>query len=258
VHRRAASAPPAASRCHSSHVNELSASFGETIEVRRSRCGKPSSKTAGLMTTQRSPRMLIFSTLHLDLGRLRRPFLLWCACRTSPMTDVSRPASPPFTDAIDAARTRGCPGPNCLRGPLPSGIDRQSYSASFVFSAMNSAVEDTPPLAPLAVQPPKRGHATTPMSKIDSSVLWGPRVFGRENLGNGRWACVIEAPFDMPAHAPDLMGIRVCLDNSEFEVRGIVSKMPPGPILAGELLELLVVSATRAPAKASSIDDQAS
>jgi hypothetical protein len=36
--------------------------------------------------------------------------------------------------------------------------------------------------------------------------------------------------------------MRVCLDGSEFEVRGIVPKMPPAHIVAGELMELLVVA----------------
>jgi hypothetical protein len=82
------------------------------------------------------------------------------------------------------------------------------------------------------------------MNKIDFSVPWAPRVLGREKLGNGRWGYAIEAPFDMPAHGPGLMGMRVCLDNGEFEIRGLVAKMPPTPIVAGELIELLVVALT--------------
>ena len=82
------------------------------------------------------------------------------------------------------------------------------------------------------------------MSKIDVSVLWGPRVLGKEKLGNRRWAYVIEAPFDMPAYVPDLIGMRVCLDRNEFEIRGSVSKMPPRHIVAGELIEILVVALT--------------
>jgi hypothetical protein len=82
------------------------------------------------------------------------------------------------------------------------------------------------------------------MSKIDVSVLWGPTVLGREKLGNRHWAYVVEAPFDMPAHVPDLIGMRVRLDHNEFEIRGSVSKMPPAHIVAGELIELLVVALT--------------
>jgi hypothetical protein len=70
--------------------------------------------------------------------------------------------------------------------------------------------------------------------------LWRPTVVGREKLGPRHWAVLVEAPFDMPAHAPCLVGRRVCLDGHEFEVRGSVTRMPTSHIAAGELMELLV------------------
>ena len=77
------------------------------------------------------------------------------------------------------------------------------------------------------------------MSRIDRPILWGPRVLRREALGHRRWACVVEAPFDMCGHA-ELIGQRVVLDGQVAEVRGTVSKLPAGMISAGELIELLV------------------
>ena len=61
----------------------------------------------------------------------------------------------------------------------------------------------------------------------------------REALGHRRWACVVEAPFDMFGHA-ELIGQQVVLDGRVAEVRGTVSKLPSGTIVAGELIELVV------------------
>ena len=77
------------------------------------------------------------------------------------------------------------------------------------------------------------------MSRIDRSILWGPRVLRRETLGHPRWACVVEAPFDMSGLA-ELIGQRMVLDGQVAEIRGTVSKLPAGKIVAGELIELLV------------------
>ena len=80
------------------------------------------------------------------------------------------------------------------------------------------------------------------MSKIDASVLWGPKVVGKDRLDEHRWAYLLEAPFDMPSELP-LIGVRASLDGREFEVRGFVPRMPPRPIKERELIELLVAAA---------------
>ena len=54
---------------------------------------------------------------------------------------------------------------------------------------------------------------------------------------------VVEAPFDMPAHARDLIGRPVSLNGQTFEVRGLVPRLPTRPIAAGEPIELLVAEA---------------
>ena len=82
------------------------------------------------------------------------------------------------------------------------------------------------------------------MSKIDASVLWGPKVVGKDRLDEHRWAYIVEAPFDMPAEAA-LIGIRASLDGQEFEIRGFVPRMPATPIKEGELIELLVAPVTQ-------------
>jgi hypothetical protein len=82
------------------------------------------------------------------------------------------------------------------------------------------------------------------MSKVDSTVLWGPTVIGKDQLDEQRWAYLVEAPFDMAAELP-LIGIKASLDGQEFEVRGFVPRMPATPIRQGELIELLVVPVRR-------------
>jgi hypothetical protein len=78
------------------------------------------------------------------------------------------------------------------------------------------------------------------MSKIDTAVVWGPKVLGRGRLDQRRWAYLVEAPFDMHSDIPDLIGMKVCLDGSEFEIRGTLPRLPVVPITKGELMELLV------------------
>ena len=78
------------------------------------------------------------------------------------------------------------------------------------------------------------------MSKIEP-ILWGPKILGRERLNERCWSYAVEAPFDMPADIPDLVGIRASFGGELVEIRGIVPKMPPAPIAEGELIELLVI-----------------
>ena len=65
-------------------------------------------------------------------------------------------------------------------------------------------------------------------------------MFARDALGHGRWAYIVQAPFDMPADAPDLVGGPIALDGRLFAVRGLVPKLPAAQIAAGELIELLI------------------
>jgi len=80
------------------------------------------------------------------------------------------------------------------------------------------------------------------LSKVETSIVWGPDVVGRMKLDERRWAVGVHAPFDMPVGAPDLMGTQVYLDGKLFEIRGIVPNVPLSTIKAGQLLELLVVA----------------
>ena len=81
------------------------------------------------------------------------------------------------------------------------------------------------------------------MSKIDTAILWGPDPVGRSKLDERWWAYVVEAPFDMPADIPDLIGRKVSLDGQHFEIRGIVPAVPVSPISKGDFMELLVRAA---------------
>ena len=77
------------------------------------------------------------------------------------------------------------------------------------------------------------------MTKIDTSVLWGPTVVGKDRLDERRWSYVVEAPFDMLGEG-ELIGMKVSLDGQEFQIRGFVPRMPASSIKQGELIELLV------------------
>lgn len=78
------------------------------------------------------------------------------------------------------------------------------------------------------------------MSKIDTSLLWGPNVLGRNRLDERRWAYAVEAPFDIASEPVDLIGMKALLDGREFEIRGFVPQIPPRAIKQGEPIELLV------------------
>lgn len=81
------------------------------------------------------------------------------------------------------------------------------------------------------------------MSKLDTSVVWGPTLLARDKLDARRWAFVVEAPFDMdPAEMEDLIGTTVSVDGVTWMVRGFVPNIPQGRILAGQPIELLVAT----------------
>ena len=86
------------------------------------------------------------------------------------------------------------------------------------------------------------------MRKIDVSAVWEPKVLCRERLDERRWILSVEAPFDMPPDAADLIGQTVSLDGLPFEIRGIVPRMPPAPIKKREIIELLVRTLKQNPA----------
>ena len=77
--------------------------------------------------------------------------------------------------------------------------------------------------------------------KSNEAPAWKPNVLARDRLDRRRWAYLIDAPFDMPADIPDLMGVTV-LDGRAFEIRGTLPRIPQSPIRKGELFGLLVRS----------------
>ena len=82
------------------------------------------------------------------------------------------------------------------------------------------------------------------MSKIETSVTWGPTVLGREKLDVRRRAYVVAAPFDMQAdQLAMLTGMTVSLEGGQYQIGGVVPNIPNRPVLAGEPIELLVVAA---------------
>ncbi len=81
------------------------------------------------------------------------------------------------------------------------------------------------------------------MSKIDTSVLWGPTLLGRQKLEARRWAFAVGAPFDMqPAQTESLIGMAVSVDGSTWMIRGVVHNIPQQQIRTGDPIEILVVA----------------
>ena len=85
------------------------------------------------------------------------------------------------------------------------------------------------------------------MSRFETSILWSPKVLGKEPLDGRRWIYLIEAPFDMLPDIPDLIGMRADVGDGEIEIRGVVPKMPPEQIRRGEAVPLLVVRHEKVP-----------
>lgn len=75
----------------------------------------------------------------------------------------------------------------------------------------------------------------------EAASLWAPEVIGRGRLDEHRWAYAIHAPFDTDAGLTGLLGTRVMLDGSAWEIRGSIPAMPPSSIQKGQVVEVLVM-----------------
>ena len=81
------------------------------------------------------------------------------------------------------------------------------------------------------------------MTKIDTAILWGPTLLGRQKLDARRWAFAVEAPFDMhPADIGNLIGMAVSVDHATWIIRGLVPNIPQQHIRTGDPIEILVVA----------------
>jgi hypothetical protein len=78
------------------------------------------------------------------------------------------------------------------------------------------------------------------VSTINTVNVWEPTVLGRSKLDGRWWAYLVQAPFDMPGDAPELMGSRVILDGEAFGIGGSVPNVPARPISKGEPIQILV------------------
>jgi hypothetical protein len=84
------------------------------------------------------------------------------------------------------------------------------------------------------------------MSKIDTSVVWGPTLLGRR-------AFAVGAPFDMqPAEIELLIGMVVSVGGATWIIRGLVRNIPQQQIRTGDPIELLVVGPRSAPSRGNS------
>jgi hypothetical protein len=78
------------------------------------------------------------------------------------------------------------------------------------------------------------------LSTIETTSLWEPTVFGRSPLSGNWWAYLVEAPFDMPADIPGLIGSRVALDGRPFAIGGTIPNAPARSVRQGDAIQILV------------------
>ena len=86
------------------------------------------------------------------------------------------------------------------------------------------------------------------MSVMQASAPWAPKILSRGKLDHRRWVYAVEAPFDMPASMGDVIGLRASIDGRQYEIRGVIPKLPPCGVSAGEAIEVLAVSVQDEPA----------
>lgn len=77
------------------------------------------------------------------------------------------------------------------------------------------------------------------MSNDSTTSTWQPEVLGIDILNDRFRAYLVRAPFDMPASASQLVDRTVFLEGGIALVRGVLSKVPSGPIRQGEMITLL-------------------
>ena len=82
------------------------------------------------------------------------------------------------------------------------------------------------------------------MNQMGAFLPWVPTALAKGQLDDRRWAYLIEAPYDMPAHLPDLIGTCVDLEGRTYEIRGTLPRIPEGAVRKGELLGILVMDRT--------------
>jgi hypothetical protein len=78
------------------------------------------------------------------------------------------------------------------------------------------------------------------LSTINTTSLWEPEVYGRNQLRGDWWAYLVEAPFDMPADIPGLIGSRVALDGKPFAIGGTIPNAPARSVRKGDAIQILV------------------
>jgi hypothetical protein len=76
---------------------------------------------------------------------------------------------------------------------------------------------------------------------MQGSAPWAPKILSRGKLDHQRWVYAVEAPFDMPASMSNVIGMRAAIDGRQYEIRGVVPKLPSRGISAGEPIEVLAV-----------------
>ena len=81
------------------------------------------------------------------------------------------------------------------------------------------------------------------MTKIDTAIVWGPTLLGRQRLDARRWAFAVEAPFDMHlADIGNLIGRAVSVEGATCIIRGLIPNVPQQQIRTGDPIEILVVA----------------
>ena len=88
------------------------------------------------------------------------------------------------------------------------------------------------------------------MSKIDTTIVWGPTLLGRQKLDARRWAFAVGAPFDLhPSDTGSLIVMAVSVEGATWIIRGLIPNIPQQQIRTGDPIEILVTRNEDAPSR---------
>jgi hypothetical protein len=77
------------------------------------------------------------------------------------------------------------------------------------------------------------------MNNASTTDLWEPEILGTDTLDDRFKAYLVRAPFDMQGNGAGLVDTHAALGGTRALIRGVLAKVPSGPISEGDLITLL-------------------